>query len=51
MIPGLFAALADRRGVSGAEYAVLAVAIVLVVAVAAVTLGASIAGAFDRAIN
>ena len=43
-------ALADRKGVTAAEYAVLAVGIVLVVATAAIALGNGISGTFSRVI-
>lgn len=43
-------ALADRKGVTAAEYAVLAVGIVIVVAAAAVLLGNAISGTFSRVI-
>ena len=42
MIRSLFAALNDRKGVAAAEYAVLAVGIVVTVAAAAHTFGNSI---------
>ena len=42
--------LADRKGVTAAEYAVLAVGIVIVVAGAAVLLGNAISGTFSKVI-
>ena len=47
----LFAALTDRKGVTAAEYAVLAVGIVLVVATAAALLGNGISGTFSKVIS
>jgi pilus assembly protein Flp/PilA len=41
-----FAATTDRKGVTAAEYAVLAVGIVLVVAVAAATFGTQLSTTF-----
>ncbi len=38
----------DRKGVTAAEYAVLAVGVVLVVATAAATLGGQLTGVFTR---
>ena len=43
--------LADRKGVTAAEYAVLAVGIVIVVAGAAVLLGNAISGTFGQVIG
>lgn len=45
------AALQDRKGVTAAEYAVLAVGIVLVVATAAALLGGAIGNTFNNVIN
>jgi len=42
------ALLADKRGVSALEYAVLAVGIVLAVVAAAATLGGSVSGLFNQ---
>ena len=44
-------ALADRKGVTAAEYAVLAVGIVIVVAGAALLLGRAISGTFSKVIG
>ena len=44
-------ALRDRKGVTAAEYAVLAVGIVLVVATAAALLGNGISGTFSKVIS
>ena len=44
-------ALMDRRGVTAAEYAVLAVGIVLVVATAAALLGNGISSTFSQVIS
>ena len=46
----LQSALTDRKGVTAAEYAVLAVGIVLVVATAASLLGAGISRTFSKVI-
>ena len=43
--------LSDRKGVTAAEYAVLAVGIVIVVAGAAVLLGNAISGTFSKVIG
>jgi pilus assembly protein Flp/PilA len=40
-------AATDRKGVTAAEYAVLAVGIVLVVAIAAATFGTALSGTFS----
>ncbi|MDE2332934.1 MAG: Flp family type IVb pilin, partial [Rhodospirillales bacterium] len=45
--PRLFALMKDRKGISAVEYAVLAVGIVLVVAVAAAKLGGAVGATFD----
>ena len=45
------AALTDRRGVTAAEYAVLAVGIVLVVATAAALLGNGISSTFSKVVS
>lgn len=44
-------ALMDRKGVTAAEYAVLAVGIVLVVATAAALLGNAISNTFSKVIS
>ena len=43
--------LADRKGVTAAEYAVLAVGIVIVVAGAALLLGHAISGTFSKVLG
>ena len=45
------AALRDRKAVTAAEYAVLAVGIVLVVAIAAAALGSGISNTFSKVVS
>lgn len=47
----LRAAIADRRGVTAAEYAILAVGVVIIVGTAASTLGPKVQGAFTNVGN
>jgi len=44
-------ALTDRKGVTAAEYAVLAVGIVLLVAIAAAALGSGISNTFSKVVS
>ncbi len=44
-------ALMDRKGVTAAEYAVLAVGIVLLVAIAAAALGSGISNTFSKVVS
>ena len=48
LLPTLARSLADRRGVTAAEYAVIALGIVLIVAVAAQSLGDQLTIMFSR---
>jgi len=45
-LASLFAAASDRKGVTAAEYAILAVAVVIIVGIAATQFGNSLVAAF-----
>lgn len=47
----LLRVLGDRHGVTAAEYAVIAVGIVLLVAVAALALGTGVSNSFSRVVS